>query len=1034
MKKHFKLSFLLFVLMSMMSNKASADGSCGDGVVWSLSGTNLTITYTGSGTGKMTDYGQWTTGPWGRDVTSVVIGDGVTSIGKSALYGCVSLVSIEIPNTVTSIEFDALSECHSLTSIVIPNSVTSISHCAFNGCNSVVSIVVESGNTKYDSRDNCNAIIETSSNNLVHGCKNTIIPNSVTSIGPHAFNACGVVSIEIPQNVTSIGHDVFSNNKSLTSIEIPSSVTTIDGYAFFGCNSLTNVTVGRDTPVSISSTVFTNRSNATLYVPTGCKAVYEAADYWKEFKEIKETNESQDDEDFIVFSDNNTKTICVNNWDTNHDGELSFSEAAAVAELGEVFRSNKNITSFDELQYFTGLTSINDFAFRDCSSLTSIEIPNGVTIIGGGAFRDCSSLSSIVIPNSVTKLTWDAFRSCSSLTDIVIPNSVTSIGGYTFYGCSGLQKVIVNDIAAWCNIQISADYGNPLIYAHHLYSDEYTEITNLIIPNSVTSISSNAFYGCSGLISVEIQNGVTSIGSYAFRNCTGLTSINIPSSLASIGGSAFKGCTSLTSIEIPGSVTSFGGSAFEGCTSLTSVVILNGVTSIGSSAFLDCSSLTSIEIPNSMTSIGDRAFYNCSSLTSIEIPNIVTSIGARAFYNCSSLTSIEIPNIVTSIDDYTFAGCSGLTSIEIPSSVTNIGWRAFSGCTGLTSVEIPNSVTYINVAAFGDCSSLTSIKVESGNTKYDSRNDCNAIIETSSNLLSCGCKNTVIPNSVTSICQSAFHGCSDLISIKIPKSVTSIGQSAFKKCSSLTSVKVESETPVSIESNVFTNRTNATLFVPAGSKAAYEAANYWKEFKEIVEYDANIEITMGSSGEATYSSNVDLDFTDVEGLKAYIASGFSPSTGKTTMTRVFKVPAGEGLYLKGEPGSYDIPSVPVDDIYANLLVGVPTATIVDPTDGEYTNFILSKDELNVVGFYPLSTSGTIASGKAYLHIPSAAFATARKVNMVFEDEEEEEVTGIKDLNEKGAMSNEKFFDLQGRRVANPTRGLYIKGGKKTMVK
>jgi hypothetical protein len=302
-------------------------------------------------------------------------------------------------------------------------------------------------------------------------------------------------------------------------------------------------------------------------------------------------------------------------------------------------------------------------------------------------------------------------------------------------------------------------------------------------------------------------------------------------------------------------------------------------------------------------------------------------------------------------------------------------------------------------------------------------------------MLICGCKNTVIPNSVTSIDQSAFYGCTDLTSIKIPKSVTSIGQSAFRDCNSLTSVKVEWETPISIVSNVFTNRANATLYVPTGSKVAYEAADYWKEFKEIVEYDPNVEITMGSSGEATYSSNVDLDFTNVEGLKAYIACGFSPSSGELTMLRIYKVPAGEGVLLKGEPGNYEVPGLKSDYIYANMLVGVPKATTVEPTDGEYTNFILANDEVKGIGFYPLASAGEIGPNKAYLQVLSSAFAAARSLRMVFDDEEEG-TTGISaSLNDKGQMMNDKpIFDLQGRRVANPTRGLYIKDGKKIMVK
>ena len=214
------------------------------------------------------------------------------------------------------------------------------------------------------------------------------------------------------------------------------------------------------------------------------------------------------------------------------------------------------------------------------------------------------------------------------------------------------------------------------------------------------------------------------------------------------------------------------------------------VTSIGDGAFANHSGLTSVTIPNSVTSIGNYAFFNCSGLTSVTIPNSVTTIGEFAFYGCSKITSVTIPNSVTSIGNYAFYNCSGLSSVTIPNSVTSIGYGAFANCSGLTSVTIPNSVTSISEFAFGGCSGLTSVTVDKNNGTYDSRDNCNAIIHTSTNKLIVGCNNTIIPNSVTSIGDNAFLVCSGLTSVTIPNSVTSIGKYAFYNCSGLTSVTI----------------------------------------------------------------------------------------------------------------------------------------------------------------------------------------------------------------------------------------------------
>ena len=195
-------------------------------------------------------------------------------------------------------------------------------------------------------------------------------------------------------------------------------------------------------------------------------------------------------------------------------------------------------------------------------------------------------------------------------------------------------------------------------------------------------------------------------------------------------------------------------------------------------------------IDGSVTSIDDYAFFRCTGLTNVTIPSSVTSMGEYAFNECTGLTSVTIQDGVTSIEDYEFFGCTGLTSVTIPNSVTRIGCMAFDECTGLTSIKIPSSVTSIGEWAF--CSkSLISIEVASGNPIYDSRNNCNALIETETNKLMIGCRNTVIPNGVTSIEEWAFSECTGLTSITIPSSVTSIGYCAFSECTGLTSVTIQ---------------------------------------------------------------------------------------------------------------------------------------------------------------------------------------------------------------------------------------------------
>lgn len=345
-----------------------------------------------------------------------------------------------------------------------------------------------------------------------------------------------------------------------------------------------------------------------------------------------------------------------------------------------------------------------------------------------------------------------------------------------------------------------------------------SSITSVIVPNSVKTIGNDAFYNCVGLVSINIPGNITSIGRNAFADCSGLVSLDIPSSVTSIGEYAFSGCSDLASVNISKGITSIGTCTFQSCSSLKSIIIPTGVTSIGDRAFANCSGLTSVAIPNSVKSIGNAAFSNCSELSIVNIPNGVINIGAGAFGYCSSLTAINVeegnssyrshngvlfnadittlikypegkteisyyvPEGVVYIDAGAFSSCENLTSVSIANTVTSIGDNAFSRCLALESVNIGKGVTGLSKSIFSGCYSLNAINVEEGNSCYSSENGVlfNADKTTLFKYPE-GKKETAysIPNGVTIIDQSAFYGCSSLMSVDIPSSVETISLSAF---------------------------------------------------------------------------------------------------------------------------------------------------------------------------------------------------------------------------------------------------------------
>ena len=434
------------------------------------------------------------------------------------------------------------------------------------------------------------------------------------------------------------------------------------------------------------------------------------------------------------------------------------------------------------------------------------------------------------------------------------------------------------------------------------------------------------------------------------------------------------------------------------------------VTTIGSGAFARCSSLTSIEIPNSVTAIGDDAFNYCNSLTSIEMPNSVTAIGDRAFTACTGLTSIEIPNSVRSIGEKAFTACTGLTSITIPNSVTYIEDYAFMDCYSLTSITIPDSVTTIPWGAFVQCKSLTKV---------------------------------TIPNSVTKIENSAFFHCYSLTSIEIPNSVTFIDHWAFNRCDNLTSVisHIPAEKLFAIDSDVFSSddKDNCTLYVPAGAKETYAATSGWDEFANIIELPATFDLTVSAAGYATLY----LDYNAIipNGVEVYTAN--TVKGDRLMLQQVNGVlPANTAAIVRAEQGTYTFTQSDeeVAAIENNLLRGSVEDEYITPKKG-FAYYVLSMKN-GIVGMYKDElTGGTFKNNanKAYLVLtditvndeevdtqtPGVQLSNSYYFDFSGTTAIDEVVTGVND---------NIYYDLSGRRVENPTSGIYILNGNKVLVK
>jgi len=732
----------------------------------------------------------------------VIIPESFSTIDSQAFAKCYSLEQITIPDSITYIGSLAFADCVSLTNIDIPQSVTHIESGAFDGCASLREVTFYENlpviaasfpsnvtikyvlNNEYTIIDGvvydkeCTQIyyaepsvehvsipdgVTWISDNAFHGCtmlKSVDIPNSVVGIGSGAFYGCtSLESIVIPGGVVQIDSNAFQNCTSLLKIVIPDNVITIGSQAFRGCTALESVSFGENCQLS----------QFHEYAFADCIALKEVA-----------LPASLNDIPTGLFENcaSLVRIIFNGNSRVSRIGASAFHNCTSLRSISLPdsvlcieWHAFSNCASLENvvLNEESCLKSIGSFAFESCIALKEFAVPEGVTEIAMATFQNCPSLSSVTLSNGITAIASSAFANCTSLKSIMIPESVASIEISSFGGCTSLEEIIIcgellpmmDVVPAQAEIRVLQSEKYPTIDGV-IYNEDCTQllyvspnVSEVVIPYGVESISACAFQNCTSLKQIFIPKSVTGIDYAAFEGCTSLMSVIFEenSRLTEICERAFCGCSSLLELYIPDSVTTIGRMAFYHCTSLKSVQFGKGslLSAVEESAFEWCTSLRGIVLPESTEFLGGGAFYYCTSLKSIAIPKDITIINGYTFYYCTSLEQVTFDdnNRLSYIDSMAFHNCSSLESITIPNNVTSIGESAFSCCNSLKEVHLSSNLKSIGNAAFYLCSSLQIM---------------------------------VIPEGVTDIGASAFSFCSSMESISLPESLNILGEEALYGC------------------------------------------------------------------------------------------------------------------------------------------------------------------------------------------------------------------------------------------------------------
>lgn len=814
------------------------------------------------------------------NLVSVTLPESITSIGMCAFYNCTSLESVNIPSNVTSIKKGAFANCSSLTSIEIPSGVTLFGPGVFYGCGFEEVIIPESMNSI--------------PRGFFAGCKrlkNITIPEGVTQIKARAFEECsGLESVVLPISLNYLGNGAFLNCTELQSVTIPPSVfmETDDEneyygddpenpvsvpFPFEGCGKLTELIV----PEGITI-ITANEGNDYNYYP------YENW-FYPNIQRIILPDGLTKIGDFGLYGFSELTEVNIPETVTEigacaFEGSVKLSDLSIPNTITTIGGGAFGSSGLKTISLPDNLTTIEDGLFNNCEQLTSITIPNSVNSIGESAFQNCSALETITMSANVTSIGDFAFDGCDNvskvklhisdfaefcgkshdfasyglntpltlyvdgeeITDLVIPNDVETIAEKAFYNCKGLTSLTMSE-------SISSIGENAFAGCDNLNSVKM-DVSDLAVfcgkshdySNIGLSSSLSLYVGGEEMKDLVIPSTVTTIVSSAFQNCTALTSLKLSDSVTEIGENAFLGCENISELKID--VTDV--SAFCG----KSHNYTSAGLSIPAKLYSDGEEIAELMIPSDVEAIVTDAFYNCPDLTSVFMTNGIDNIGEKAFNGCENISELKIDVTDMAIfcgksHNYSAGGLcvptklysdgEEITELVIPDGVETIVTDAFYNCPDLSFLSLPNGITSVGQNAFRSCGNISELRIDVTDiAEFSGKNhDYSGIgIVLPLSLYQEGepISDLVIPDNVGAIASSAFNNCPTLTSVTIPASVTSIGENAFYNCSNLTSVSVNNPTPVSITSGTFSNRANAILFIPDGSKPAYQSASYWNEF------------------------------------------------------------------------------------------------------------------------------------------------------------------------------------------------------------